>query len=69
MVVFPNLIAEQREKGLTIWRLKNPVLARQQLDEAVWGRGSGARNKRVNAEKGCFGWTVVPGGARYPAKS
>ena len=39
MVVFPNLTAEQREKGLTDFNdlaLENARLAKSQLEEAVW---------------------------------
>ena len=39
MVVFPNLSAEQREKGLTDFNdlaLESPRLAKDQLEEAVW---------------------------------
>jgi putative DNA primase/helicase len=39
VAVFPNLTAEQREKGLTDFNdlaLENPALAKHQLEEAVW---------------------------------
>jgi len=39
MMVFPNLTAEQREKGLTDFNelaLENARLAKRQLEEAVW---------------------------------
>jgi len=39
MAIFPNLTAEQREKGLTDFNdlaLENPRLAEHQLEDAVW---------------------------------
>ena len=62
MVIFPNLTAEQREKGLTDFNdlaLENPRLGRQQLEDALWRAQHGSEEQAGKLEKGVLrmdGW-------------
>jgi antirestriction protein ArdC/phage/plasmid primase-like uncharacterized protein len=62
MVVFPNLTAEQREKGLTDFNdlaLENPQLAKHQLEDAVWRAQHQSEEQTGEVEKGVLrmdGW-------------
>jgi hypothetical protein len=55
MAVFPNLTAEQREKGLTDFNdlaLENERLAKSQLEEAVWRARQKGQEQRGEIGKG-----------------
>jgi antirestriction protein ArdC/phage/plasmid primase-like uncharacterized protein len=55
IAVFPNLTAEQREKGMTDFNdlaLENPLLAKQQLEEAVWSVRQQGQEKTGEIGKG-----------------
>ena len=62
MAVFPNLTAEQREKGLTDFNdlaLENPQLAKHQLEDAVWRAQHRNKEQTGEIEKGVLrmdGW-------------